>query len=238
MRFKKIVKMFEKGSVCVVGMRGTGKDMLIGNVIARRKRPYYSNVDYNSPKSLYKPLNYRDMCLGGNTYKNLLEGKILPYKCPFDEGSDIYISDIGVLFPAQYCNELNRDYSSIPLHLALSRQLHAGSVHLNTQVYSRAWDKYREQSDQYILCEGCKVFRGWVFQSVIIYDRADSCQARIRPCRVSTPVFGSGKTDVRIYKDQFYNQHGSVDRRWLIYRNKSGYNTRIFKEVLENEVNH
>lgn len=118
MRFRKIVKMFEKGSVCVVGMRGTGKDMLIGNVVARRKKVYYSNVDYNAPKSPYKPLKYTDMCLGGNTYKNLLEGKIKPYKCPFEEGSDIYISDIGVLFPAQYCNELNRDYSSIPCTLA------------------------------------------------------------------------------------------------------------------------
>lgn len=236
MNFGKIVRLFKKGSVCVVGMRGTGKDMLIGNVIARRKRPYYSNVDYCAPKSQYYPLHYKELSVGGNTYRNFLEENIRPYKCTFEEETDIYISDIGILFPSQYCNELNRDYSSVPLHLALSRQLHSGSVHLNTQVYSRAWDKFREQSDNYIMCEWCKVIKGWVFQSVIIYDKAESCQARIRPCRISTPMLGNGKTDVRIYKDQFYNQHGRVDRHLLIYRNRSKYDTRIFREILKGET--
>lgn len=227
--------MFKKGSVCVVGMRGTGKDMLMANVVARRKGTYYSNVDYKTPKSTYKPLKFKDMCMGGNTYKNFLEGSVKPWKCPFEEGADIYISDIGVLFPSQYCNELNKEYSSIPLYLALSRQTNNASVHLNTQVYGRAWDKFREQSDIYILCNFCKVIKGWVIQRVTLYDKAESCQSRVKPCRISTPIAGNGKQDVKIYKDNFYNQHGMVKQVWLIYRNKSKYNTRIFKELLENE---
>ena len=36
MKFNKIVQLFKSGSVSVTGMKGTGKDVLIGNVIARR----------------------------------------------------------------------------------------------------------------------------------------------------------------------------------------------------------
>lgn len=46
MRFKKMMKHFEDGNVCVIGLRGRGKDMLQGNVIVRRKKPYISNTDY------------------------------------------------------------------------------------------------------------------------------------------------------------------------------------------------
>ena len=46
MRFRKIVKMFKKGNVCITGLRGTGKDVLMGNVINRVKYPYISNLDY------------------------------------------------------------------------------------------------------------------------------------------------------------------------------------------------
>lgn len=210
--------------------------MLTANVIARRKATYYSNVDYNAPKTVYKPIEFEALQLSHNTCFDIVRGKIKPYTCPIEDGADVYISDVGVYFPSQLCNELNKAYPSMPLYLALSRHLHDGSVHYNCQNYGRIWDKMREQSDTYIMCEWCKVVWGWVIQSVIIYDRADACQARIKPCRVSTPMFGNGKTDVRIYKDQFYNQHGKVDRHLLIYRNKSKYDTRIFREILKGET--
>ena len=44
---RKILTLFKKGNVSICGLRGTGKDMLTANVIARRKRPYISNIDYN-----------------------------------------------------------------------------------------------------------------------------------------------------------------------------------------------
>ena len=37
MRFKKIIKLFEDQNVCVCGLRGTGKDLLMSNVVIRRK---------------------------------------------------------------------------------------------------------------------------------------------------------------------------------------------------------
>jgi hypothetical protein len=61
MRFKKIIRMFEDGNVCVTGLRGRGKDMLMSNVVVRRKKPYVSNVDYKGKKARFKrfyPLDY------------------------------------------------------------------------------------------------------------------------------------------------------------------------------------
>lgn len=237
MRFKRIVAMFRNGSVCVVGQRGTGKDMMYANVIARRKRPYISHIDYKCKDAEWHKLDIQKLDMGGNTYRDLLNNTVKFWKHPYPMGADLYFSDIGIMFPSQYCNELNKEYKSIPLFLALSRQIAGGaSCHLNTQSLGRAWDKFREQSDQYILCLSCHVILGWVFQKIIIYERADSCQARIRPCRVHAPIFGRGKTDVKIHLDNFYNQHGKVEGHFLIYRNRSKYNTNFFKEVFENGI--
>lgn len=237
MRLIKVVKMFAKGSVCVTGQRGTGKDMLTANVIARRKCPYVANVDYCSDKSLYQEFDYECISLSGNTYHNLLTGDIVPYEFPYLNGSDIYLSDIGVYFPSQYCNELNKRYPSLPLFMALSRQLGDCNVHLNVQNLGRAWDKIREQSDQYITCRYCYVVFGFVLQGITIYDRADSCQSRIKPCRVPSPLFNrTSKTMIRLHKDNFYNSHGSVKNHILFYRNRSKYDSYYFKNLLKGDI--
>lgn len=46
LRIKKLVKIFNSGSVQVSGCKGTGKDVLFGNVIRRQKKPYISNLNY------------------------------------------------------------------------------------------------------------------------------------------------------------------------------------------------
>ena len=239
MRIKKVVRMFRKGSVCVTGQRGTGKDMLIANVVCRRNEPYVSNIDYKSKKAQYQPFCYDFISLNGNTHNDLLTGTIKPYEFPYISGSDIYLSDIGVYFPSQYCNDLNKRYPSLPLFMALSRQLGDGcSVHLNVQNLGRAWDKIREQSDQYIMCRYCFVIFGFVFQGITIYDKADSCQARIKPCRLQSPLFNkTSKTMIRMYRDNFYNAHGTVKNKFLVYRNKSKYDTYYFKTLLKGEKN-
>lgn len=238
MNMNKIVKMFERGSVCVVGMKGTGKDMLTGNVIARRKKPYACNINYNAQKSRFEPLDFTTLTLSGNTPFDLVDGKIKPYRYPYEDGTDIYISDVGIYFPSQYCNELNKRYSGIALFEAVSRHLGDARVHLNCQNYGRIYDKMREMSDTYILCEWCKYFKGWVIQSVIVYDKSESCANRIKPCRVSTPLLGESRKQVQMYKDNFYNQHGNVRRLLLFYRNKTRYDTRYFKGVFENGTFH
>lgn len=238
MRFKKLIrKYFLRGSVCVTGQRGCGKDMMMANVVARRKEPYVANIDYSADGSTYYPLKISDLCMNGMTYKDLLTGNIRKFRYAYPEGADIYITDIGIYFPSQYCNELNKQYASLPFFLALSRQIADCNVHLNVQNLNRAWDKFREQSDRYITADRCLVlFKGrFVIQRIIIYDRADSCQARIRPCRVRKGRGKEAKAQVAIYKDHFYNQHGQVEARWLFYRNKSNYDTRHFKKLLIEE---
>ena len=155
MRFKKVLKLFEKGNVCVSGLRGTGKDVLFGNVIGRRrKEAYISNLDYGGNRF---PFELKKLDLAGNTYKNFIAGNVKNYVFPYPLGTDVYISDAGVYFPAQHFVELNRSYDSFVAYQALSRQVSHNNVHFNAQNLNRVWDKIREQSDIYINCQWCKV---------------------------------------------------------------------------------
>ena len=62
MSLKNILKLFKNGNVCVTGLRGTGKDVLFGNVIYRlftkNHIPYISNLDYGG---YYIPLVLKDL---------------------------------------------------------------------------------------------------------------------------------------------------------------------------------
>lgn len=237
MRFKKIIRMFERGSVQVCGMRGHGKDMLMANVIARRKLPYVSNIDYGGN---FIPFDYSQIDLRC-TYRDIVAGNVPYYSYPYPPNADIYLSDCGIYFPAQYCNELNRDYKSFPTFYALLRHLSGGyaSLHTNSQQISRVWDKIREQGEQYLMCNWCKLLFGGriVVQRVTIYDKYESAVNRVRPNRIRLMPFDLNP-DVRLrkkmYIDTFYNQHGDVRSHLLIYRNKAKYNTHHFKEVFEN----
>ena len=42
MLFSSVIRLFKRGNVCVTGLRGTGKDLLMSNVVVRRKKPYIS----------------------------------------------------------------------------------------------------------------------------------------------------------------------------------------------------
>lgn len=228
--------MFTKGNVLVVGERGAGKDTLIGNVYVRIKKPYVSNQDYGGYyMGEYKP---EDFNMNGNTYKDLLNGTVKPYQFPYPKGTDVIISDGGVYFPSQYCNELNRDYKGQPMFASLSRQLGRCNVHSNTQAYGRLWDKLREQAFRYIQALWCVHIIGIVIQSVIVYDKAETCQARVKPCRVPLPRMGdkNAKMQARIYRDQFYNQHGMVRRFLLIYRERSKHDTYQFEKIFKEKL--
>lgn len=236
MRFKKVVKMFERGNVCVTGLRGAGKDMLMSNVVVRRKAEYVSNIDYGGKNSHYNELDFKKLDLGGNTYKNLLDGDIKYYRYPYPAGSDIYISDVGVYFPSQYCNELNRDYKHLPMYMALSRQLSHNNVHINVQNLNRAWDKIREQSDIYIRCRRCIVLFGKiVIQQITTYDKYQSCVDRVEPCRIRVPTMAKRevKENAKMYLDKYRNTYGTIKNHLLIYINKSTYDTYYFEKLFE-----
>lgn len=241
MRFKKIVKLFKKGNVSVSGLRGTGKDVLFGNVIARRrKEAYISNLNYGGA---HFPFDISKLNLGGNTWKNFLVGNVSNYVFPYPSGSDVYISDAGVYFPAQHVTELNKSYDSLVAYQALSRQVSHNNVHFNAQNLNRVWDKIREQSDIYINCEGCWVsprlplLGSIVFQRVTLYEKYESCVSRVRPCRIRVPLFNKvAKMNARIRIDEFNNQHGKVRPAILVYRNKSKHDTYYFERLLRRGV--
>lgn len=241
MNIKKLTKItFKQGNTCVVGLRGRGKDMLIANVIARRKMAYISNVDYHCQYSEYMPLDLSKLDTG-NDYTNFLSQKVKKYIYPYPEGLDIYISDTGIYFPSQYNGELNKQCKSLPVFMALSRQLGQCNVHTNCQNLNRVWDKIREQSDLYIMCNSCKVlFKKIVVQRITIYDKADSCQNRVKPfkpLRIPLTNRGGQRPVIRAKNDElkrsFDERNGKVKSYLLIYVNKSKYDTRIFKSMLE-----
>lgn len=231
MLFKNVVKLFKKGSVCVTGQRGSGKDMLMANVVTRRKKGYVSNIDYGG---MYYPFEYEKIDTG-NTFHNFIEGDIKPYVFPYPDKTDFYLSDLGCYFPSQYCNELNRRYPNLPIFCALSRHLGLSNVHFNVQNLNRAWDKFRELSETYIYCRKCICLFGLItYQKITIYDKASSCQDRVKPCRITVPFLARKqvKQEARMYREKFFNQYGNVKTVRLLYINKSSYDTRHFKKLL------
>lgn len=238
MRFKKIIKMFKNGNVCVTGLRGTGKDMLFANVICRRKKHYISNFDYTS-NELYFPLDLTKLDCGGNDYKNFIYNKPLYYDFSdyYPLTSDVYLSDAGIYFPSQFNGELNKWYRGFPVYQALSRQVSHNNFHINTQNLNRVWDKIREQSDIYIRCNKCIYLFGFVFQIVTIYDKYQSCVDRVEPCRIKKPLFNKKiKKDIDMYFATFCNNYGSIKRKLLFYKNKSKYDTLYFESYLKGGV--
>lgn len=227
MFFSSVVRMFKRGNVAVCGLRGRGKDLLMSNVVVRRHKPYVSNVDYGGK---YIPFSYSDFDVK-NTYKNFLSGDINKYEFPFPDGTDLYLSDSGVYFPAQYCNELNKLYPSFPVFCALSRHVGLSNVHYNVQALPRVWDKMREQVDQYINCRGCFVLFGKiVFQKIRIYEQYDACVSNVPPLRLSLHLKES--TTDQVLKASYLASHGEIKTRYLIYINRSKYDSRRFKTML------
>ena len=253
MRMKKLIKKyFNKGNVCVYGLRGTGKDLIFGNVILRRKKDYISNLDYSNNQNYIK-LNFNNLNLAENTYKNLIDNKIKYYNFNdfYPVGTDIFLSDAGVYLPAQYCNELNRDYKHFPMYMALSRQVSENNFHVNTQALNRVWDKIREQSDIYILCRKCwyiplskfKIFNiqffkhDFVIQFIRLYERYDSACQKINPCRIKVPLFNKqAKMNAKIYIDQYNSTNGFIKNKILFYRNKSKHDTLYFSKLFDRGV--
>lgn len=226
--------VFSRGSVQVCGQRGRGKDLLMANV-ACRSRSYYSNVDYGGN---FHPLDF-DALDTHNTFEDLISHNITPYVYPYEEGADIFISDCGIYFPSQYDTLLDKKYPRLPQFFALSRQLALASVHTNTQALGRVWKKMREQSDCYCLCRWVYkplVKYGLVIQKVTLYDRYSSAEQGVTPFSLPKPAILSPKEvklNYEIEKQRYKQNYGEVTDVLLVYRNKSTYDTRFFKGLLE-----
>ena len=252
-----LVREHLRHNVMITGEKGSGKDVLTGNIIARIKRCYISNLDYTADDR-YIPLDLTLFDVGGNNFENFITGDIKKYVYPYDDGINVYISDAGNYFPSQYDSLLDKKYGYFATWASLQRQLGDSCLHTNCQAYGRVWKKLREQSsDCYIRCDRCfillgdkgkfakfinKVFNkniyhfgGIVFASYYFYDKASSCENRVKPCRVRLPMFASRdqKLQVSMHKDNFYNTYGTVEKRFYVCLNKSKHDTRGFKKLLE-----
>ena len=178
---RKVCDIFKSGNTCVTGLRGRGKDLLMSNVVARRKLPYISNIDYHCKSSQYIRLDFPSLDTK-NEFQDFIDGTIKKYDYPYPDGADIYISDSGIYLPAQYYTKLDKLYGYLSTFMALSRHLGDCNVHINAQNLNRVWDKVREQSDMYILCRSCKVLFGkLVFMRILVYDKYQSCIDRVKP---------------------------------------------------------
>ena len=238
MRFKKIVRLFESGGVSVFGTMGSGKDVLTGNVIARRKEPYISNMDYGYE---HIPLDFEVLSFGGNTYKNFISRKVNYFKWPYRDKIDVYLSDSGILLPAQYSNQLDKEYPYLTVSPALIRQIADGRFHTNTQALSRTWNKFREQADFFLLCNWiCKpLIRrfGIVLQRVTIYERYESAEKKVPPFPLAKPLLNRERQfQWEIQYTNYLIAHGAIRSGLLLYRNKSKHNSRFFKELMENGI--
>lgn len=230
---KKIIKLFRSGNVCVCGLRGRGKDMLFANVAVRRGLPYVSNTDYGGDCIPFQPL---DFACGGNTYDDFIRGTVKPYTYPYEDGTDIYVADAGIYFPSQYCGDLNKKYGYLSTFMALSRQLGQCNFHVNVQNLNRVWDKIREQSDIYIMCNWCKVLFGrYVLQKVTVYEKYESAVDRVPPYRrPRVRLNNDRKLNLEMERQRYRTTYGEIKPRMLFYRNLSTYDTRVFKSILEN----
>lgn len=227
-------KLFEKHNMCVVGEKGSGKDLVFGNVIASRKLPYVANMSYGYE---WNELKLSDIMCSDNTYKELLDKHVYKYVCPYPDKTDVYFSDIGVHLPSQYNNELDKKYQGISMYSALCRQLGDNRFHCNSQALGRIWLKLREQATRFILCRWTLYIKGLniCITKYTLYDKDSSCEARVSPCRVRVPLFNrEAKINAQIYRDDFFNKHGLVEDYLVIYHNKSKHNSRYFKELFEN----
>ena len=245
MNLKKLDKLyFSTGNVCVDGLRGRGKDMLMANVVYRRNEPYIANIDYKARSrkkrgNVHIPLDLKALDIKNN-YKNLINDNIIAYDYPYPEHCDLWISDSQLYFPAQYNGELNKMFPNIPNFLALSRQLGNANIHVNTQNLNRVWDKIREQSDHYIKCRKVRVIGKIVIQKITVYDKAQSCIDRVEPFRpLKFPILASQEVKAQ-YKTKneellrkFKETYGFVRNYTLIYVNRSKYDTRLFKSILK-----
>ena len=254
---KRLLRFFEGGNIEVTGAKGSGKDVMFGNVIARTKKPYISNLDYTNDERFIK-LDLTKLDCGGNYYENFINNDIKYYECPYEDGTHIYISDAGNYFPSQYNSQLDKKYPYFATFASLQRQLLDSCLFCNSQSYGRVWLKFREQcSDNFIRCDRCHVLLGnqgkfarifkkitklnWNFGGLVIatyyyYDKAESCENRVKPCRVRKPIISGqqAKMSVDIYKDDFYNKYGTVKKYIYICVNKSKHDSRAFKTMLAN----
>lgn len=254
-------RLFSEGSCFVVGRKGSGKDVMFGNVIARRKIDYVSNLDYNEINNKHVPynvlsFNVKDIDLPV-TYRDFLHDTLKYYSCPYPKGTDVYISDGGCFFPNFEVLKLNKEYPGVVYFVMLSRQLNRTNVHINTQAYCRIWDKFREQFHYYILCKKVRWFKNLFpslfghipilkqlcLQTYVVYERATSIETEALEFRVKPPrkrLIRGGAADEtakqawEAQKLMHETNFGKVKKYHTFFINKSFHDSYFYERKFKN----
>lgn len=84
------------------------------------------------------------------------------------------------------------------------------------------------------------LFGKLVIQKVRIYDKYESALNAIPPYRVRIPLRAGKEAtmNAKIERERYYCMNGEIQSGTLIYWNKSNYDTRAFKKMLEKGVNY
>lgn len=232
---RNILGMFRKGNVIVAGHKGRGKDLLFQYVIAAREKKgeiHAANIKYTK-NTVVRPISY--YCLKNNSLANFVNDKFECESQTFKEREDYYISDAGVHLPSHDHARLQKQYPTLPIVYALSRQLADFNIHANTQEFVRIWDKLREQGDYFIYCEKATVlFHRIAFQRVIVYDRYETAVSHIQPYIVRrSPILRRASNEDLARAHEFNAKYGYVRRiRFWHVLPKEHYDTRAFYRKL------
>lgn len=261
---RRIIKLFEKGNVSVCGLKGTGKDMLFANVVIRRKLPYVSNTYYGGDYHPFtadvlncrntwrnfltgdvKPYVYpyedgTDIYIadGGVYMPSQHQGELVKEysHVPSFMALSRHLGDANVHYNVQNLNRFwdkIREQSDLFLRCVDCWTLQKGFK----TAWKRIWRKLptsirKRLKPNYSFSW---VRSRLVVQRVILYENYDSAVNRVPPFTLRRPLLDMNRIQLwEIQKQNYQIKHGLVKPMILIYLNKSKYNTRIFKEMLEN----
>lgn len=220
-----VIKGFENGNTIVDGHKGKGKDLVFQYVINKRRKSYYSNIDYGGK---YEHLELKEISVTPNTYENFIQGNIQEVKRRFVEKKDIYISDGGVYLPSYADSTLHKAFKSLPLYYPMSRHTANHNIHVNIQNCARLWKPLKEQADFFVHIKGRLKLPFFIFVHAITYDKEESAEKVLMPMK--NRFFNKySKAEV----DLFRAQNGEIKMGWLIIRKKKiKYDTRAFEKII------
>ena len=223
-----LLSKFSSCNCIVFGKKGTGKDLIFNFVINHRKKPCFSNVQFN--QKYCKSAKIGDFSCRPLTYSNFISGNISPIEKHITENCDMYISDGGIALPSQYHGDLDKIYPSLPIFYALSRHLGNLNIHINTQNLTRVWDKLREQADAYFKTRWSLKIGPFIFTSFIYYEEYEAAKSSVRPYPIK--LFFA-KAESKANFEQFLATHGEVKKLLICQRVKDiHYDTRIFHNIV------
>lgn len=225
-RSKKLVKKaIKNGNIIVFGHKGKGKDLFFQYMVNLENKEYFSNMNYGGKFNDFDLVKDLDL---GITYENLIDNNFeIVEKNEKLEGRDIYLSDGGIYFPAQYDSALHRKYKSFPLLYAVQRHLYNSNIHVNTQALTRLWKALREQADSFFKCHGVIKIFGILIVSFTYYSEYRSAENGVLP--FPKPLLES--KEVKAQRLQFESTNGVIQKGIILLHKKNiKYDTRAFHE--------